>query len=306
MSPNQPHRPGNLYPISTALGGARHTDADDLALYAMQLLPQDDAGVVTRHLESCAECRAELARVRDGLAACAATVDLQSPPAAARQRLVQQVARERKIVPAAPAQAQPEPEPRPSLASFGRSDSVFATEARPPRRSAGSAFLAWSGWGIAAGLAVALGFLYGDRSTLHETLASQAGEIQRLNADAASAHQLVDALTDPRAVRVTLTAKPQPRSPIGGVTYNPEKGSLVFLASNLNPLQALKTYELWVIPADGSAPIAAGTFHPDDQGNASVIMPDLPRGVAAKAFGVTIEPDGGSESPTLPIILAGS
>jgi anti-sigma-K factor RskA len=35
-------------------------------------------------------------------------------------------------------------------------------------------------------------------------------------------------------------------------------------------------------------------------------MPDLPRGVAAKAFGVTIEPDGGSESPTPPIILSGS
>ena len=305
MSPNQPNRPANLYPISTALGGPRHTDPDDLALYAMQLLPTDDAATITRHLEYCAECRAELARVHDDLAACAATVDLQSPPAAARQRLIQQVAREKKIVPAPSAQAQPRPEPHPPIPALGRSGSVFAVEA--PRRSAGRAFLAWSGWGIAAGLAVALGFLYGDRSALRETLASQAGEIQRLNADAASAHQLMDALTDPRAVRVTLTAKPQPRTaPIGGVTYNPEKGTLVFLASDLNPLQPLKTYELWVIPADGSAPIPAGTFHPDDQGNASVIMLDLPRGVAAKAFGVTIEPDGGSESPTPPIILAGS
>jgi anti-sigma-K factor RskA len=307
MSPNQPNRPANLYPISTALGGPRHTDPDDLALYAMQLLPTDDAAIIARHLEYCAECRAELARVHNDLAACAATVDLQSPPAAARQRLIQQVAREKKIVSAPSAQAQPQPEPHPPIPALDRSGSVFAEEAPPPRRSAGRSFLAWSGWGIAAGLAVALGFLYGDRSTLRETLASQAGELQRLNADAASAHQLMDALTDPRAVRVTLTAKPQPRTaPIGGVIYNPEKGTLVFLASNLNPLQALKTYELWVIPADGSAPIPAGTFHPDDQGNASVIIPDLPRGVAAKAFGVTIEPDGGSESPTPPIILAGS
>ncbi|MGA1983832.1 MAG: anti-sigma factor [Acidobacteriaceae bacterium] len=305
MSPNQPNRPHNLYPISTALG-PRHTDPDDLALYAMQLLPSDDAAIITRHLENCTECRAELAHIHDDLAACAVTVDLESPPAAARQRLIQQVAREKKIVPAPPAQAQAQPEPPRPIPAFGRSGSVFA-EARPHRGSAGRSLLAWSGWGIAAGLAVALGFLYGDRSTLRETLTSQAGEIQRLNADAATAHQLMDALTDPRAVRVTLTAKPQPRTaPIGGVTYNPEKGSLVFLASDLNPLQALKTYELWVIPADGSAPIPAGTFHPDDQGNASVIMPDLPKGVAAKAFGVTIEPDGGSESPTLPIILAGS
>ena len=62
-----------------------------------------------------------------------------------------------------------------------------------------------------------------------------------------------------------------------------------------------------MIPADGSyAPIPAGTFHPDDRGNASVITPDLPKGVPAKAFGVTIEPDGGSQTPTLPIIMAGS
>ena len=95
-------------------------------------------------------------------------------------------------------------------------------------------------------------------------------------------------------------------SQLAALPTTPTKGTLVFLASNLDPLQALKTYELWVIPADGSAPVPAGTFHPDDQGNASVIMPTLPRGVAAKAFGVTIEPDGGSQTPTLPIVLAGS
>jgi anti-sigma-K factor RskA len=67
-----------------------------------------------------------------------------------------------------------------------------------------------------------------------------------------------------------------------------------------------KTYELWIIPQDGTAPIPAGTFHPDDQGNASVVLPDLPKGIAAKAFGVTIEPEGGSQTPTLPIIMAGT
>ena len=117
----------------------------------------------------------------------------------------------------------------------------------------------------------------------------------------------MDALTDPKAIRVTLTTKPQPKAaPIGGVTYNPEKGTLVFLASDLDPLQTYKTYELWVIPADGTAPIPAGTFHPDDQRNASVIMPDLPKGVSAKAFGVTIEEEGGAQTPTPPIIMSGS
>jgi anti-sigma-K factor RskA len=300
MSPFQPpNQPPNLYPISA---GPHHADPDDLVLYAMQLLPSDDAAAITRHLDRCDECRAQLARVHDDLAVYASTVEVKAPSAAARRRLIQQVAREKKIAPA----ARPQTEPHPPIAAFGR-NSVFSEEISPPRRSGGRAFLAWSGWSIAAGLAVALGFLYGDRSTLRETLASQAGQIQRLNTDAATSHQLMDALTDPKAVRVSLTTVSQPKAaPAGGVTYNPEKGTLIFLASNLDPLQELKTYELWVIPADGSAPVSAGTFHPDDQGNASIVMPPLPRGIAAKAFGVTIEPAGGSQTPTLPLILTGA
>jgi anti-sigma-K factor RskA len=178
---------------------------------------------------------------------------------------------------------------------------------RPPKRSATAGILAGIGWAVAAALAVATTFLYKDRQTLRDTIVSQAGLVQRLTADADQAHQLMDALTDPKAVRVSLSPKPPPKTgPVGGVTYNPDKGTLIFLASDLDPLQTYKTYELWVIPADGSAPIPAGTFHPDGQGNASVIMPDLPKGVAAKAFGVTIEADGGAQTPTLPIIMAGS
>jgi hypothetical protein len=277
----------------------------------MQLLTADEASKVTRHVERCDQCRDELARIHSDLAAAALAVDLESPPALARQRLIQQVAREKKIVPIAQPQPQTQAQPQSHvpapIAAFGRSSSVFAEEAVPRKRAAGRTILAWSGWPIAAALAVAFGFAYGDRATLRETLASQSGEIQRLDTAAASSHQLLDALTDPKAVRVTLTAKPIPKAvPIGGVTYNPDKGTLVFLASDLDPLQSLKTYELWVIPADGSAPIPAGTFHPDDQGNASVIMPDLPRGIPAKAFGVTIEAAGGAQTPTLPIVLAGS
>ena len=79
-----------------------------------------------------------------------------------------------------------------------------------------------------------------------------------------------------------------------------------FATSNLEPLQPGKTYELWLIPAAaGGSPIPAGTFRPDERGNASVILPPLPKGVEAKAFGVTVEDEGGAATPTQPIILAG-
>ena len=122
----------------------------------------------------------------------------------------------------------------------------------------------------------------------------------------AAARQVMDTMTDSSAMRVTLTKGKTAPVPQGKATYVASKGALIFLASNLEPLQPGKTYELWLIPAAaGENPIPAGTFRPDERGNASVIMPPLPKGVEAKAFGVTVEDEGGSATPTLPIILAG-
>ncbi len=98
-------------------------------------------------------------------------------------------------------------------------------------------------------------------------------------------------------------AKPEPT---GRAVYLAETGGLVFQANDLAQLAQDKTYELWVIPANGQAPIPAGLFRPDAAGSASVVMPPLPRGVPAKAFGVTIEKAEGSTTPTAPILLVGA
>lgn len=300
--------------LTTTPGG--HPDPADLSLFAMQLLAAEEAAPIAGHLAGCADCRTELARSQGDLALAALAVDLESPSAAARQRLLDQVAREKKIVPAAPVPAEAQaPAPAPAqptlkpIAAFGRSGSVLNMEDRKPKRPVGIAVLAGLGWAAAAAISLFAGSLMKDRQILRNDLFAQAGQVQRLTADAASAHELMDALTDPGAMRVTLalTGTPRPKGvPIGGVTYNPIKGSLVFLASDLAPVQQYKAYELWIIPSDNSTPIPAGTFHPDRQGNASIVMPDLPRGITAKAFGVTIEPDGGSQLPTMPLVMFGA
>lgn len=308
--------------VMFAAAGSGHPDPADLSVYAMQLVSGDQAAAIADHLSRCADCRAELARIHGDLALAAMTVDLDTPSAAARQRLLAQVAREKKII--AIPQAIPAPQAKPQLqasppptetsaqlkpiAAFGRG-SVLSMEERKPRRRAGLIVLTGLGWAAAAGLCLVAGSLLRDRQNLRSDLASQSGQIERLTADAAQAHQLMDALTNPGAMRVSMrmpaTAKP-PQIPTGGVTYNPDKGSLVFLASNMAPLEQYKAYELWIIPADNAAAIPAGTFHPDRQGNAAVVMPDLPKGIPAKAFGVTIEPDAGSQSPTMPLVMFGN
>ena len=108
------------------------------------------------------------------------------------------------------------------------------------------------------------------------------------------------------ALRSTAETKPGTPSATALAAYLADKGALVFVATHMEPTPYGKTYELWLMPADGRSPMPVTTFKPDAHGSASVVMPQLPKGIAAKGFGVTIENDGGSETPALPIVLAGT
>jgi anti-sigma-K factor RskA len=91
--------------------------------------------------------------------------------------------------------------------------------------------------------------------------------------------------------------------PHGKAFYNPA-GGLLFYTTNLQPLPAGRTYELWLVPTEGS-PVGAGLFNTDSRGNGQVILLSLPQGLTAKAFAVTIEPAGGVPAPTGPKVLIG-
>jgi anti-sigma-K factor RskA len=290
----------------------RRITSEDLALFAMQLLPKEEAAEVAAYVAQSSDARRELAEIQGDLAIYAHAVDLHSPPSQVRERLMKQVAREKKAVPVdRPAVAETrvaEAAVRPGTI-FTESGAIvpsYVTEEIAPKRGTASRVLPWVGWALAAGLAVTTGVLYRERGALRSAAVAEAGRIDQLTADAAAARQVLDTMTDSSAMRVTLTKGQTAPAPQGRATYVASKGTLIFLASNLEPLQPGKTYELWLIPAAaGGSPIPAGTFRPDERGNASVIMPTLPKGVEAKAFGVTVENEGGATTPTQPIILAG-
>jgi hypothetical protein len=307
------------------MNAPRRITPEDLALFAMQLLSREEAAEVAAYLEQSEEARRELAEVQGDLAMYAHTVDMHSPPALARERLLKQVAKEKKAVPIDRAAALPERDSRVGPGSgsgdeSGAGDQGLAigpgrglgrgaslTEDELPKRSVAGRVFPWLGWAVAAGLAVTTGNLYHERESMQAELGNQATRLDHLTADAAAARQVLDAMTDTTAMRVTLTRNPTPPAPQGRATYVADKGTLIFLANNLEPLPEAKSYELWLIPAAaGRDPIPAGTFRPDERGNASVILPPLPKGVEAKAFGVTIEDKDGATTPTLPIILVGT
>lgn len=117
----------------------------------------------------------------------------------------------------------------------------------------------------------------------------------------------MELLTSTRAQRVALHQSPVASPPPEGrVVYEARTGKLLLTASNLHPLPAGKTYELWILQPGSKKPLPAGTFAPDSAGNAAMILAQAPAGLTVQGFGVTIENAGGSDTPTLPIVLSGS
>jgi hypothetical protein len=297
---------------------------ETLALYAMRLLEPDEHAEVESWLRHSPAAQQELAQVMSDLAAFAVTAEMHSPPALARQRMLKQIARERK---SGPFKQSVRTAPTP-FASYAAQTSAYAAHSgiqssAPPQRAiqntrrtapedegARSGFgvaMAYLGWALAAGLAFAVFVQYNQRMAAENNMHIAENEMTRDAADSAQARAVMETLTDPTAQRITLMKQDSPPSgPCGKAIYMPDKGMLTFIATGLDPLQPYKTYELWLIPTDGRDPIPAGTFKPDDRGNASVLMPELPKGVPAKAFGVTVEDDGGAQTPTMPIVLAGA
>jgi hypothetical protein len=272
------------------LNGASHISQEDLALYSMQALSPAEQAEVHAHLQGCAACQGALRDILAEEALLALSIEQTPVPAGVEQRFMARVANTPQDsvaakTPAREREITPEPVERERKSGF-----VFG----------------WLGWATAVA-AMAVAAYFGNHSVqLQEQLNKDRGDITQLSAQAERAQELTDALTSPAAKQVTLTESKQPAKPVGHATYLPSKGALIFVASNLHPVAPNKTYELWVIPANGQAPIAAGLFRPDATGSASVVLPQIPTGVEAKAFGVTVEDAQGSQTPTLPIVLSGS
>jgi len=101
---------------------------------------------------------------------------------------------------------------------------------------------------------------------------------------------------------VTSFGKGQTQPPKGKVFVNPSQGVLL-IASHLPKPPAGKTYEMWVVPKGGKAPLPAGTFQSDDAGNAMHIQRGAVDVNAAAAVAVTLENEGGASTPTQPILI---
>jgi anti-sigma-K factor RskA len=117
----------------------------------------------------------------------------------------------------------------------------------------------------------------------------------------AQARDLYDFLRQPSTINVKF-GDGQPAPPRGQVFINRERGVLLF-AGNLPAMPAGKIFEMWFVPKGGGAPIPAGLFRSEGgQGVHFQRGAVDPSTIAAVA--VTLEPEAGSTTPTMPILIA--
>jgi anti-sigma-K factor RskA len=244
--------------------------AEDLALYALGSLDEDERFALEKHLEGCAACRRELDVLRGDMSLLALSVAGPVPPTHSRQRLMDAIAREPRVRSA-------------STRGWLRAVPWFA--------AATLAILAFVVWRSNVGLRELV-------SRLQQHSADQLAQLEK-------ARNVVTTLTSTDAMRVTLVAAETHPQPQGKAFYVRDLSSLVLVATNMPSLPAGKAYELWLIPTSGP-PLPAGVFRPDAHGSATVLNPPLPRGVEAKTFAITMEPEQGSSAPTSQPIMLGS
>jgi anti-sigma-K factor RskA len=255
---------------------------EDLALYALNALAGEERANLEKHLASCASCRTELEQLRgDGALLALSTVGPR-PPARARQRLLDAVAKQAATS-------------HPSKIAKGGA----------PGKDGAPSWWGWLGWAATAAVIVFAASLWKENMGLKQSLASVDEQAAQSVRELEELRRVAAPIIAPESQRVTLVAMKSPPQPQGKAFYLRNRSSLVFVANNMPALPPQKAYELWLIPAQG-APIPAGVFKPDVHGSATVVNPPLPAGVEAKAFAITVENEAGASSPTMPILMMGT
>jgi anti-sigma-K factor RskA len=250
------------------------TRPEDFDLYALGALDAEEAQGFEAHLAACPQCARKAAEARGRMALLALAAPLQSPSPAVKRRLMRQIREDAPV----------------SRLSY-----------KAPSASGHWWAFGWA-TGAAALAAITVFLWIGNNrmrmelEALREATRQEQVEIQRSRA-------LMALLSAPDRVDVALAPGAEAPGAQARVLYSASQG-LVFSAENLPAAPEGKTYQLWLVPTNGN-PISAGVFHPNAAGKASILLPLLPAGVAAKAFAVTVEPAGGVPQPTGPKVLIG-
>lgn len=282
------------------------------ALEALGTLSEDESRRLAAHLESCAACRVELDSFRGTAAALAYSVTPVSPPAELRQRILASV----KAAPPVSLSVEPSrrgmeaasraavPSPPPPFAGYGAWQVIAS---RPSLMYGATAALL-----IIAALVVTSIALWRENRRMSGELASLSERFERSRVEVESARvseeargrEVRELLSLPGARLAHLDGTENAPRAHASLVYNERSGQTLLLSSELPPAPEGKAYQLWYIA--GGKPLPGGVFTTDGEGRATLLDKVPAEAGDAPVFAVTLEPSGGTQSPTGNKYLLGS
>jgi prefoldin subunit 5 len=146
-----------------------------------------------------------------------------------------------------------------------------------------------------------------------DALQAQTAELQAANTQLQQTNQALQqqAQTDQELLALIAKAEPERAVQLPGTEEAPNASGTFYVSDDnqgllvlrgLEPLPADQTYQLWLIPADGS-PESAGLLTVQANAPTWLTLP-LPANVQdLAAVGVSVEPAGGSLAPTTVVLL---
>jgi len=275
--------------------GLACSDVADLAAgFVLDALTPSESDAVRRHLAECPEPHPEMAELKSVVPALLEAVDLVAPPAGLKDRILAAAAADLEarrqagastVAPATtPAAPAPAPVPsRPEAPAAGRGWDLGAIFRRP----------VWAALAAAAVIAaLALG-------AWNVQLRDQ---VAGLEAYRAGVVKVLDAAAKPGAQLAVLSDPKNAAGPSGLAALGAD-GSVSIVMRNLAPTAGSEVYEAWIIGAD-QVPVAIGGFEVGSDGSAAFVSPNAPV-AAGVVVALTLEPQEGATTPTLPIRAAG-
>jgi len=267
-----------------------------LDAYSLGALEKPESRRVEKHLSGCSNCRLLHQQAAETAALLALAAPLRRASPALRLRLRQRVL------------------PRPTLSWLPAPRLSWATAAAVLVVVALGA-LTWGGF-----LQTQVNDLKTDSdrfAVLYNEL-ERRGEtvdvLQKALTDAAFRQENLQSLIQEQdqAMRVVALDSESREDLVGTVPASPVRGAYFWSAEtnlgvlfvvNLSQISEDNTYQLWVLKQDGT-PVSAGIFRPQADGSARLLVQGI-LGSTLTGMAITVEPAGGSETPTGEIVLQG-
>jgi anti-sigma-K factor RskA len=248
-----------------------------LSFYALDALNDEERELVESYLKEHPEARRQVEEMRSTVAAVPYSVSPVEPSPHSKELLMRRIAADQRATSSTRTQ--------PSTPRRLRLEEVFRIF------SLGAAALAIL-WAIVLNAQVV--GLRNEIAALSHALAVQSNAIEQINASLPQG-------TPSGVITVSLQGTDVEPQAQGQLIADPKSQSAVLIIAKLTPLEAGKTYQVWLI--QGNTPVSAGLLTVDENGQGVLVVTSEAEIGSFDSLGISVEPEEGSQQPTGEIVV---